>query len=212
MLIVVLRVRDTCTTCTPFTYNSTETYTNVCVIYMVCDTVREVMDYFRAMLARGEKSERSLKLTEEVIQLNAANYTVWGFRRCVCVCMCGLVCLCVCVCAWVRVFLCVSLRALCKLRVFVWVNVSLYVCVPVCLCVCVLGVCVCVCVCARWGYVRNWMLRITRSGALKMHAYINIYIHIHTYIYTHTNFQGMYRCSEAGLGRGIIVGHRLGKW
>jgi len=35
------------------------------------------MDYFRALAASGEKSERGLELTETIIRLNPAHYTVW---------------------------------------------------------------------------------------------------------------------------------------
>lgn len=41
----------------------------------------EVMGLFRALLASGELSERALRATEEVIDLNAANYTAWVYRR-----------------------------------------------------------------------------------------------------------------------------------
>jgi len=41
------------------------------------DAVRETMDYFRAVVKASEVSDRALRLTDEVIRLNAANYTAW---------------------------------------------------------------------------------------------------------------------------------------
>jgi hypothetical protein len=45
------------------------------------EAYRDAMDYFRAVYKAGEMSERALALTEEVIDLNAANYTAWQHRR-----------------------------------------------------------------------------------------------------------------------------------
>jgi protein farnesyltransferase/geranylgeranyltransferase type-1 subunit alpha len=37
----------------------------------------EAMSYLRAVMANGEKTERVLELTEDIIRMNPAHYTVW---------------------------------------------------------------------------------------------------------------------------------------
>jgi protein farnesyltransferase/geranylgeranyltransferase type-1 subunit alpha len=52
-------------------------YTIIFALITFIPLVRELMDLFRAVLVSGEKSERVLKLTQEILDINAANYTVW---------------------------------------------------------------------------------------------------------------------------------------
>ncbi|GAA5825676.1 hypothetical protein JCM11251_000335 [Rhodosporidiobolus azoricus] len=41
---------------------------------------RDAMDTFRAMVAKQERSERTLELTELIIQMNPGHYSVWKYR------------------------------------------------------------------------------------------------------------------------------------
>ncbi|KAH0542214.1 hypothetical protein FGG08_003336 [Glutinoglossum americanum] len=48
------------------------------IAYM--DDYSEAMSYLRAVMAANEHSERALVLTEDIISMNPAHYTVWLFR------------------------------------------------------------------------------------------------------------------------------------
>ena len=41
------------------------------------DEYSEAMSYLRAVMAKNEMSDRALELTEHIITMNPAHYTVW---------------------------------------------------------------------------------------------------------------------------------------
>jgi hypothetical protein len=66
------KIKFPCSVCAVAIFPS---YVLSCHLFIVL--VREVMDLFRAVLISGEKTQRVLELTEEILETNAANYTVW---------------------------------------------------------------------------------------------------------------------------------------
>ena len=50
---------------------------NALAMIAYTDEYREAMSYLRAVMAANERSERVLDLTEHIITMNPAHYTVW---------------------------------------------------------------------------------------------------------------------------------------
>lgn len=73
--VVVIAYSDKCET-----FLFTEFLCWIILIRIPLFTVKDVFNYFRAVVASNEKSFRSLELTKDAVRLNPANYTVWQYR------------------------------------------------------------------------------------------------------------------------------------
>jgi protein farnesyltransferase/geranylgeranyltransferase type-1 subunit alpha len=54
-----------------------ESTSNALAVIGYAEQYSEAMDYLRAVMAAGDMSERVLGLTEDIIMMNPAHYTVW---------------------------------------------------------------------------------------------------------------------------------------
>ena len=50
-------------------------------VYILPPLVLDISSYFRAIVEKGELSQRALALTSEVISINPGNYMAWYYRR-----------------------------------------------------------------------------------------------------------------------------------
>ena len=50
---------------------------NALALIAYTEAYSEAMSYLRAVMAQDEKSDRVLDLTEDIIKMNPAHYTVW---------------------------------------------------------------------------------------------------------------------------------------